>query len=116
MGVGGGADRDGVGVDRHRVLEAGGNEDPEFGTDRFSGLGEDVEYAHDLGTGNPTVEVLGVHRADASTAEHDETNGHQETLLSLEEYSAGLADRSTPTTTPSAAAEAAAASTTAWAA
>ena len=76
MGVGRGADRDCVGVDRHRVLKAGGDGNAEFGTDRFCGLGEDVEHADDLGAGDPAVEVLGVHRPDAAAAEHDETNGH----------------------------------------
>ena len=76
MGVGRGADRDCVGVDRHRVLKAGGDGYAELGTDRFCGLGEDVEHADDLGAGDPAVEVLGVHRPDAAAAEHDETNGH----------------------------------------
>ena len=121
MGVGRGADRDCVGVDRHRVLKAGGDGYAELGTDRFCGLGEDVEHADDLGAGDPAVEVLGVHGPDSATAEHDETNGHRETpSLSMGdgpgEYSAGLVGRSTPTATPSAAADAAAASTTACAA
>ena len=76
MGVGRGADRNCVGVDRHRVLKAGGDGYAELGTDRFCGLGEDVEHADDLGAGDPAVEVLGVHRPDAAAAEHDETNGH----------------------------------------
>ena len=76
MGVGRGADRDCVGVDRHRVLKAGGDGNAEFGTDALGRFSDDVEHADNLGAGDPAVEVLGVHRPDAAAAEHDETNGH----------------------------------------
>ena len=76
VGVGGGADRNCVGVDRQCGLEVGGDGNAEFGTDALGRFSDDVEHADNLGAGDPAVEVLGVHRPDAAAAEHDETNGH----------------------------------------
>ena len=85
VGVGRSADGDGVGVDREGLIECSGGRNPKFGGNRLCGLGDHVEHADDLGTGNPTVEVLGVHRTDTAAAEYNKTNGHQRVSLSLVE-------------------------------
>jgi len=85
VGVGRSADGDGVGVDREGLIECSGGRNPKFGGNRLCGLGDHVEHADDLGTGNPTVEVVGVHRTDAAAAEYNKTNGHQRVSLSLVE-------------------------------
>ena len=117
MGVGARTDSDRVSIERKRVIKRPQSRHTQIGADRRSRLGRDVEHADHLGANDPSVQVLGMHRADAATAENHETDCHERALPSFPEmYNDGVADNSTAFGAPSATADAVAASTTACAA